>query len=121
MIKGIGTDLCHISRMRKAVERRHFIDRVFTQCEIDYAREHGDPARHYASAYAAKEALAKAGGWGLMRMGLKNCWVRRTANGPVMEWNEPLADLLLPLSVQRCWVTLSHEDDLALAFVVLES
>ena len=63
MIKGVGTDLCHISRMRKAVERQHFIDRVFHQCEIDYAREHGDPARHYASAYAAKEALAKRVGF----------------------------------------------------------
>ena len=56
-----------------------------------------------------------------MRMGLKNCWVRRTPNGPVMEWNETLGHLLSPLAVERCWLSLSHEDDLALAFVILES
>ena len=66
MIKGIGIDLCDIERMKKAAARAGFVERLFSKNEIAYAGDRADAALHYAAAFAAKEALAKAGagGWG---------------------------------------------------------
>ena len=39
MIAGIGLDLCEIERMKQAISRSHFVDRVFTPAEADRIRE----------------------------------------------------------------------------------
>lgn len=120
MIVGVGTDLCLISRMRKVILSQRFIEKNFVPEEIEYAQRHGDPALHFASAFAAKEAFAKAGGWGLSKIGLKNCWVERTEEGPFLRWSESLNEKISELRGIRCHLSLSHEGDFALAFVVLE-
>ena len=73
MIRGIGIDVCDISRMRKAVSREGFCKRVFSEEEITYAESNADPAAHYAAAFAAREALSKATGWGIAGLGI-NSW-----------------------------------------------
>ena len=120
MIIGVGTDLCLISRMRKVIVSPRFIEKNFLPAEIEYAQRHGDPALHFASAFAAKEAFAKAGGWGLSKIGLQNCWVERTDRGPHLRWNDSLNEKIGELAGVRCHLSLSHEGDFALAFVVLE-
>ncbi|MDR1510510.1 MAG: holo-ACP synthase [Synergistaceae bacterium] len=117
MITGVGTDLCMISRMKRAAESEYFVRRVFSKEEIDYARSHGEPSLHFASAFAAKEAFAKASGFGVFGVGLANSWVRRTKSGPVMMLN---GEFRVKLGDIKCWLSLSHEGDYALAFVVLE-
>jgi holo-[acyl-carrier protein] synthase len=118
MILGIGTDLCRIERMRRAVVSPAFRDKVFDPEEIVYATARGDPARHFASAFAAKEAFAKATGWGLFRTGPRNVWVERTGDRPELRWRETLRDRL-PEGT-RAHLSLSHEGEYAIAFVVLE-
>ena len=81
MILGIGVDLCDIGRMKKAVAREGFAVRVFSKGEIGYAEGRGDPAAHYAAAFAAKEALAKAGGWGVTKNEKFLYAVRRARGG----------------------------------------
>lgn len=121
MIVGIGTDLCSISRMKEATKNDHFVGRIFAREEIDYALSKGDPAKHFASAYAAKEALAKASGLGMFEMGLNSSWVRRENDGPVLMCDNSLRERLGKRRVQKTWLSLTHEGDFALAFVVLES
>ena len=121
MIIGIGTDLCSISRIRKAIENEHFIKKIFSDEEVEYSSSKGDPAKHYASAFAAKEALAKASGLGMMRMGLRSSHVRRTDNGPVIICSDELQRELNRRGVSNIWLSLSHDGDFALAFVILES
>lgn len=107
--------------MRRATENAHFVDKVFSDEEIEYARGAGDPAPHFAGAYAAKEALAKATGLGMFAMGLRESWVRRTESGPVVECSARLRERLEERGIRRVWLTISHEGEYALAFVVLES
>jgi holo-[acyl-carrier protein] synthase len=121
LIAGIGADICAISRMKKAVAHDYFVKRVFSEEEINYAMSQGEPARHFASAFAAKEAFAKATGLGMFGIGISGAWVHRTENGPVMVMNGEIKSKLKGLGADRCWLTLSHEGDYALAFVVLES
>lgn len=61
-IIGIGTDLCDIRRIEKALKEHgeRFEKRIFTKGERDYARSKSTPANTYAKRFAAKEALAKA-------------------------------------------------------------
>ena len=121
MITGIGTDICMISRMKRAVANDRFIRRVFADEEIDYAMSQGEPARHFASAFAAKEALAKASGLGMFGMGLTGAWVRRTKRGPIIMMSGETKLKLKETGTDKCWLSLSHEGDIAIAFVVLEA
>ena len=62
MVKGLGTDIIEISRIRRAVERYGslFVDRLFTVRENAYCLSFRDPAPRYAGRFAAKEAIIKA-------------------------------------------------------------
>ncbi|GHV52785.1 holo-[acyl-carrier-protein] synthase [Synergistales bacterium] len=120
MIVGIGTDICKISRMRRAVQNKRFIERLFSEEEIEYAHSGGDSAEHFAGAFAAKEALAKATGLGMFGIGLTNASVRRTESGPIIVCGGDLQEKLEALGADKCWLSLSHDGDYAIAFVVLE-
>lgn len=120
-IKGIGVDLCDIARMKKALQQEGFALRVFSDEEIAYAEKHAEPARHFAGAFAAREALAKAGGWGLGPMGLKSCRVERTETGPRFVFDETFAARLVAEGVTHAHLSISHEAGVAVAMVVLES
>lgn len=65
-LKGLGTDIIEIERIRQSIERHgaHFLNRLFSQKEQDYCLKYKDPAPHFAGRFAAKEAVAKAFGTG---------------------------------------------------------
>ena len=66
MCKGLGLDLCGISRMEPLLADGRFLDRYFTAEEADYIRGRGAcAAQSMAGIWAAKEALLKAAGRGL--------------------------------------------------------
>ncbi|MFQ5681587.1 MAG: holo-ACP synthase [Candidatus Omnitrophota bacterium] len=57
-----GIDIVDIQRLRRAVKRwgRLFLERVFTDKEIDYAKNRRFTYEHLAGRFAAKEAILKA-------------------------------------------------------------
>ena len=63
---GIGTDIieCHRIDEMLAKHDRIFIERVFTEWEIDYCSGRKASCQHYAGRWAAKEAILKAIGTG---------------------------------------------------------
>ncbi len=120
MILGIGVDLCKIERMRHFAEREAFLARVFSEEEREYAKERSDPARHFAGSFAAKEALAKAGGWGLASIGMKSVAVRRHEGRPFLVLSPEVSGLLKDAGIERAHLSLSHDGEYAVAIVVLE-
>ncbi|MDO5116842.1 MAG: 4'-phosphopantetheinyl transferase superfamily protein [Synergistaceae bacterium] len=120
MIRGVGVDLCGIERMKRAIARSGFKERLFSAGEIAYAESNGGAASHYAAAFAAKEALAKAGGWGLGKMGLDSCEVVRTECGPRFSFSEAFQRRLADEKITAVFLSISHEADMAVAVVVLE-
>jgi holo-[acyl-carrier protein] synthase len=68
MIIGIGSDLIHIERIGRALEKHgaRFIKRVFTPAEQAKASSRKNNVATYAKRFAAKEACAKA-----LRSGIK--------------------------------------------------
>jgi holo-[acyl-carrier protein] synthase len=61
----IGVDLIEISRIERALARKGFRERVFTDAERAYCESRPNPAQHYAARFAGKEAIGKALGCGV--------------------------------------------------------
>ena len=60
-VTGVGLDLLEIDRLAEALSRRpRLAERLFTEGERAFAAERGEPARHLAARFCAKEAVAKA-------------------------------------------------------------
>ena len=72
MIVGIGTDVVDVPRIQHSFDEygERFLQRVFTNTEIEYCEGFGETRfLHYAARFAAKEAFSKAIGTG-MRQGM---------------------------------------------------
>ena len=125
MIVGIGTDLCIISRMGDIIERRgrRFLDRCFTQHEQHQCGVDPPVVKSYAARFAAKEACMKAFGLGWAG-GLRfvDIGVEQDARGkPSLRLAGHAAQLARQRGVTAIHLSLSHEGDMALSVVVLET
>lgn len=70
MIRGVGLDLVTVSELRQSLARHgRFRQRVYTAAEVAACEAAPDPGWAYAACFGAKEAFAKAVGWGI-RAGL---------------------------------------------------
>jgi holo-[acyl-carrier protein] synthase len=68
VVPGIGVDVVDVERMKFALERTPRIrQRLFTEAEISYCEKFRFAERHYAGRWAAKEAVTKALGCGLIQ------------------------------------------------------
>lgn len=121
MISGIGVDICSIKRIKNAVMQKGFKERIFSEEEVLYADSKANPAQHYAAAFAAREAFAKATGWGIAGVGLASCCVTRTDTGPSFIFSDDISNRLKERHIAKAWLSLSHENDFAIAMVVLEA
>jgi len=81
MTRGVGFDLCEIARMEQLAEDGRFLNRFFTEQEVAFIRSKGrNKAQTLAGIFAAKEALTKALGTGLI-FDLREIEVRHTETG----------------------------------------
>ena len=127
-MSGLGVDMVSVSGLRSQLKdpASVFADGTFTAGEQRYASQSpsGDPVRHLAARYAAKEALIKA--WSSTR------WARPPVNPhPDLREIEVVNDhygrpaLRLhgviggQLSGYQAQLSLSHDGDYAIAVVIL--
>lgn len=80
---GLGVDIVEIARMRKILDRTpSFATKVFSEAERAYCDGKATPEVHYATRFAAKEAVVKALGTGFSEgIGVRDIEVRRTSKG----------------------------------------
>ncbi len=117
MIIAIGSDLVSVERIRRVYLRypKRFLERHFTPAERSYALAAADPAPRLAARWAAKEAFAKV--WD-SPLGWRDVAVAHEGARPVLEFTPELERELVTKRLSAL-VTLSHEREYALAFVVL--
>lgn len=129
MIYGIGTDVCDIRRIARALERHgeRFAAKVLGPHEIGVWRDRRArvPARglaYLATRFAAKEAFSKAIGLGLrLPMTWRACEVVKAPSGkPEIRLHGALADWFAARHLVA-HVSVSDESDHATAFVVVET
>ena len=129
MILGVGTDLCDIRRIERAVDRfgDRFLDRVFTAGERMRAKRGSAAAATLAERWAAKEACAKALGTGISEgISWREIEVRNLPSGqPCLRLAggaERRLEGLLPEGWHaRLHLSMAHEPPLAQASVVIEA
>jgi holo-[acyl-carrier protein] synthase len=124
MILGIGTDLCEVSRIERALERfgERFAARILVASELEVFRRRRQRAGYVAKRFAAKEAFSKALGVGIRYpVNWHNVWVVNARSGkPAFEFSRPLAALLKRRGIVRVHLSLTDEIGMACAFVVVE-
>ena len=124
MIHGIGTDIVSIRRMQRLHARfgPRLAARILAPEEqADYART-SQKDTFLAKRFAAKEAFAKAAGTGI-RGPLHFAAIHVTHDGlgrPGLAWGPELSAWLGRLGIAGAHLSLSDEQDYAVAFVVLE-
>lgn len=67
MVIGIGIDIIEIARVKKSIDTfgDSFLNKIYTQNELDYCLAKHNKYQHLAARFAAKEAIYKAlaSGW----------------------------------------------------------
>ena len=123
MIYGIGTDIVKIERIRNSLERfgERFARRILSDAEFSEYQTSVRPAHFLAKRFAAKEAVAKALGLGF-REGLTLNLISVSHNPygkPLIGYLGQALAYIQQLGITESLLSLSDEQDYAIAFVVL--
>ncbi|MBI5450647.1 MAG: holo-ACP synthase [Gammaproteobacteria bacterium] len=123
MIHGIGTDIVAVSRLQHGLKRfgERFAQRLLTPGEWQTYQRQAHPARFLAKRFAAKEACAKAMGLGFRDgMSLRDIAVINDPLGrPQLQFSGRAAELRVQLGIGDAHLSLSDEQEYAIAFVTL--
>lgn len=114
-IIGVGVDCTEISRFDyKLINNQKFLNKIFTNREIDYCDNKPKPSQHFAVRWAGKEAVLKALSKEGIRVPFKSIEIIIDANKrPKVKilnknWNKKF----------KIHISLSHSENIAIAFVV---
>ncbi|MDR1029608.1 MAG: holo-ACP synthase [Treponema sp.] len=123
MIIGIGVDVVHGYRLERWRRIPGLLERYFHPDELQTALSRGrGAALSLAARFAAKEAFGKALGTGLTGIVLKDIMVANQYNGrPEIRFFGTALRALAQSGANRVHLSLTHEQDNAVAMVVLEA
>jgi phosphopantetheine--protein transferase-like protein len=123
VIRGIGIDAVSISEMQRLKEGPdNFYAYTFSARELKQA-ESGNTAQKLAGCFAAKEATFKAIARLLPKktFDLRDIELLRDVDGsPHIALNDKTLTLIKTAQVDNVFVSITNENDLAIAFVVAE-
>ena len=116
-----GVDIVNVSRIAKILlnKRQAFYNKVFTIEEIKYIEGKGHKATTIAGLFAAKEAVSKALGTGIGVLGWKDIEILHEPEGrPYINFTEGGREIACNLGINELQISISHEIEYAIAFVV---
>ncbi|MDG5816437.1 holo-ACP synthase [Chitinispirillales bacterium ANBcel5] len=125
MIKGLGVDIVEIARISRLIDKygELFIEKIFTQKEVQWCETKAVPATHYAGRWATKEAFYKALPDSIQPF---STWKSiqivpdHRAKRPVIEIIDmELSRKLKEFSVETFHLSISHERSTCIATVIL--
>lgn len=114
----VGVDMAEIPRIARALERwgERFLERVYTPAEAAYCRGR---VPELAARFAAKEAISKALGTGLVGVSWVEMEVLADGRGkPTVTLHGKALARARALGLDEWAVSLTHTDSTAVAFVV---
>lgn len=121
---GVGSDIIECLRIAQMIERHGelFIARVYTEHEIAYCAAQAAATQHYACHWAAKEAVLKAMGTGLVKgMAWRDIEIRcRPASAPTVKLHGAARDRFDRSGIERIHLSISHCRSHATAYAIAE-
>lgn len=114
-VHGVGIDVVEAGRLRRLLERLpRAYERLFSPQERAYCDGFADPWPRYAARFAAKEAVGKALGIGIIGFVWRDIEVL-SGGRPRVALHGGVADVARRLGVTRVELSLSHTGGLAYA------
>lgn len=124
MILGHGIDIVSVDRIEQMIEKwgDSFLKKIYALSEIAYCKKRKNASLHFASRFAAKEAFAKALGTGITGgIRLSEIETVRTPSGmPVVRLKGKTSKIAKKRGIRKIILSLSDEEDYAIASVILE-
>jgi len=113
----IGTDIVKVSRIKGLLttKEERFLNKIFTEEEISYCNSHSNPEIHFSGKYAAKEAVKKAllSNDLIEHISLKDIKILNRDNKVPCVVIDNIMDLNYNVSI-------SHEEEYAIAFALIQ-
>jgi len=117
-----GIDLVDFGRIEKmaAEHGEHFLDRIFTAAEQDYARSNKNSTEKLAGRFAAKEAVMKLIGTGWRgKIAWTDIEVTNDSQGqPAVTVTGEVKKIADKLGIDQIAISITHTSDFAIASVV---
>lgn len=125
MIVGHGIDIMSTERIRQSIARYEyrFLNRVYTDYEIEFAKRRNRAANQfYTALWAAKEATMKALGTGARRgVRFKDIEIHHERSGkPYIKLYGVAKEFSKELGADSIVLSMSHLEDIVVASVILE-
>ena len=118
MIFGIGTDLIEMERIQKAIQRKRFLEYVYTKAEQELI---AGRVQRAAGNFAVKEAVVKAFGTGFRGIAPKEIEVLRDMAGKPYVCCHGRAEIFMQEhKISKLHVSISNLKEYAQAFAVAE-
>ncbi|MBU1863927.1 MAG: holo-ACP synthase [Candidatus Omnitrophica bacterium] len=115
-----GVDIVNVNRIKRIIQskKKTFLQRIFSEKEIEYCEKKVNKYQHYAARFAAKEAFLKALPHGPALLTYKDIEVYRELSAPSIRIrDQKRKGIKLPKTIA---LSISHEKEFAVAVVVLE-
>ena len=124
-IIGNGVDIIKNSRINNSLKNKGFLNRIFTEKEIQQGRKLKNKINFYAKRFAAKEAFVKAIGTGFRSdINFIDIEIKNYKNGkPYISLSKKLKNFFqrkFKIQKYKVFLSLSDEKDYSIAFVVID-
>jgi holo-[acyl-carrier protein] synthase len=117
-VAGVGIDAVEVERLRRLLDRLpRAYQRLFSEQERGYSNGFADPFPRYAARFAAKEAVGKALGIGIIGFVWREIEVL-SGGKPRVALHGRVAEIARLLGVTRVELSLSHTGPMAYAMAV---
>ena len=123
-IIGNGVDIVENKRIKNSLKNKNFIDRIFTQNEINSSKKLNNKTNYYAKRFAAKEAFVKALGEGFRNnINFNDIDVSNDKKGkPIINISNNVKKFLkkkFKLNKYKIFLSLSDEKNHSIAYVII--
>ena len=122
-ILGNGVDIIENERIKKSLQKKGFIKRIYTKNEISRSKKLSNKVNYFAKRFAAKEAFVKALGQGFRNNIFSDIEISNDKMGkPKISISENIKKILkkkIKLNKYKIFLSLSDEKKYSIAFVVI--
>lgn len=123
MIIGVGTDILKIQRIRNGLDSNEdaFVKKCYSAREQEKAMTCADPALFFATRFAGKEAVFKCLGVDGTGIRLNEIEIMDADTGqPQVSLLGTMREIAKRRGIKEIHISLSYEDDYAVAFAVAQ-
>jgi len=123
-IIGNGVDIVNNLRIKKSIKNNKFINRIYSNKEINDSKKIKNKTNFFAKRFAAKEAFAKSLGTGFVKdLNFKDISIMNNKFGrPEIEINKKIKNILnnkFKIKKFKIFLSLADEKNHSIAFVII--